>query len=105
MSQRDLIAELRATRASAPDEVRERVRASAAGDATARTPRFTWRRALVVALPVAAAVAATVVFTRPPGERATLVERQAGGGATRTFTRTTADTVHAPTPRALGKAA
>jgi hypothetical protein len=105
MSQRDLIAELRGARAPAPAEVRERVRAIAAGDETARTPRFTWRRALVVALPVAAAVAATVVFTRPGGERATLVERQAGGGATRTFPTATADTVHAPTPRGLGKAA
>jgi hypothetical protein len=41
----------------------------AAADATG-TPRFTWRRALVVALPVAAAVAATVVFTRPSDHQA-----------------------------------
>jgi hypothetical protein len=65
MSQRDLAAELRAARITAPVEVRERVRAIAATDPTAREPRFTWRRALVVALPVAAAVAATIVFTRP----------------------------------------
>ena len=64
MSQRDLVAELRAARLTAPDEVRERVRLTA----VAGTPpprRFTWRRALVVALPVAAAVAASIVFTRP----------------------------------------
>jgi hypothetical protein len=64
MSQRDLAAELRASRITAPDEVRERVRLIA----VAGTPpprRFTWRRALVVALPVAAAVAASIVFTQP----------------------------------------
>ena len=65
MSQRDLATELRAARLTAPAEVRERVRLIAASDTTARVPRFTWRRALVLALPVAAAVAATIVFTRP----------------------------------------
>jgi Domain of unknown function (DUF4349) len=65
MSQRDLAAELRAARIPAPAEVREHIRAIAATDTTAREPRFTWRRALVVALPVVAAVAATIVFTRP----------------------------------------
>jgi hypothetical protein len=64
MSQRDLAAELRGARITAPSELRERVRLIAAADTTP-TRRFTWRRALVVALPVAAAVAATVVFTRP----------------------------------------
>lgn len=64
MSQRDLAAELRGARITAPSELRERVRLIAAADSTP-TRRFTWRRALVVALPVAAAVAATVVFTRP----------------------------------------
>jgi hypothetical protein len=76
MSQRDLAAELRAARIPVPVEVRERVRAIAATDTTAREPRFTWRRALVVALPVAAAVAATVVFTRPTHHAATPVELQ-----------------------------
>jgi len=66
MSQRDLTAELRAARIDAPPELRERVRLIAAADTTPAPRRvFTWRRALVVALPVAAAVAATVVFTRP----------------------------------------
>jgi len=66
MSQRDLVAELRAARIEAPSEVRARVRLIAAADTTpARRRAFTWRRALVVAIPVAAAVAATIVFTRP----------------------------------------
>jgi hypothetical protein len=66
MSQRDLTAELRAARIDAPPELRERVRLIAAADTTpARRRTFTWRRALVVALPVAAAVAAAIVFTRP----------------------------------------
>jgi hypothetical protein len=69
MSQRDLAAELRGTRITAPSELRERVRLIAAADTTA-TRRFTWRRALVVALPVAAAVAATVVLTRPSNNHA-----------------------------------
>jgi hypothetical protein len=68
MSQRDIVAELRAARINAPAEVRERVRLIAAEDTTP-TRRFTWRRALVVALPVAAAVAATIVVTRPTEQR------------------------------------
>jgi hypothetical protein len=69
MSQRDLVAELRAVHVSAPSELRERVRLLAAA-APQPTRRLTWRRALVVAVPVAAAVAATVVLTRPSHERA-----------------------------------
>src|SRR5215813_6822554 len=60
MSQRDLVAELRAAHVEAPSEVRERVRLIAAG-APAPPRRITWRRALVVVVPVAAAI----VFTRP----------------------------------------
>jgi hypothetical protein len=87
MSQRDLSAELRAARVSAPAEVREHVRLIAASDRTTREPRFTWRRALVVAVPVVAAVAATVVFARPSDHQTaapaatTLVERAAVGRA------------------------
>ncbi len=76
MSQRDLAAELRAARTNAPFEVRERVRSIAATDTTAREPRFTWRRALVVALPVAAAVAATIVFTRSAHHETTALDLQ-----------------------------
>jgi hypothetical protein len=69
MSQRDLTAELRGARLTAPRELRERVRLIAAADTTAAR-RFTWRRALVIALPVAAAIAASIVFTRPSDNHA-----------------------------------
>jgi uncharacterized protein DUF4349 len=70
MSQRDLVAEIRAARVSAPPQVREHVRLVAAS-APAPARRFTWRRALVVVVPVAAAIAAAVVFTRPAERAAT----------------------------------
>jgi hypothetical protein len=65
MSQRDLVAELRGARLAAPPELREHVRLIAAAGAGERGPRFTWRRALVIAVPLAAALAAAVVVTRP----------------------------------------
>ncbi len=64
MSQRDVLTELQAARVTAPDELRERVRLVAA-EATPPRRRITWRRALVVALPVAAAVVAALIVTRP----------------------------------------
>jgi Domain of unknown function (DUF4349) len=70
LSQRDLVAELGAARVEAPDELRERVRLIAATAARPPRRRLTWRRALVVAVPVAAAIAATVMLTRPGGEQA-----------------------------------
>ena len=73
MSQRDLVAELRAAHVEAPPEVRERVRLVAAG-APAPPRRVTWRRALVVVVPVAAALAATIVFTRPAKQQQTVLE-------------------------------
>ena len=73
MSQRDLVAELRAAHVEAPPEVRERVRLVAA-DAPAPPRRITWRRALVVAVPVAAAIAATIVYTRPTKQHQTALE-------------------------------
>jgi hypothetical protein len=69
MSQRDLAAELRSARIEAPSELRARVRLIAAADTSSPRRRITWRRALVVALPVAAAVAATIVLTRPDHTR------------------------------------
>jgi hypothetical protein len=84
MSQRDLVAELRAARIEAPPEVRARVRLIAAADTTSVQRRtFTWRRALVVALPVAAAVAAAIVITRPSHSPPTAVSVERGGVATR----------------------
>ncbi|HEV7639253.1 MAG TPA: DUF4349 domain-containing protein, partial [Gaiellaceae bacterium] len=63
---------------------------------TTPTRRFTWRRALVVALPVAAAIAASIVFTRPGDHRAahtpaaarTMVIPQRGSAKTLTPTIT-----------------
>jgi hypothetical protein len=68
MSQRDLVAELRGARIVAPVHVREHVRQIVAG---ASTPprRFTWRRALVLAVPAVAAIAAAVLITRPSSDR------------------------------------
>lgn len=65
MSQRDLVAELRGSRIAAPAELRARVRSIAAAGADSQARRFTWRRALVVALPATAAIAATIALTRP----------------------------------------
>jgi hypothetical protein len=102
MSQRDLTAELRGARITAPSELRERVRLIAAADTTPGS-RFTWRRALVVALPVAAAVAASIVFTRPSDHRA-------AGEAVRTLPAATlqsqaAKTFGAPTTGDSGRGA
>ena len=73
---------------------------------TPRRRAFTWRRALVVALPVAAAVAATVVVTRPSPQARTdvpcTVERAAVAHGsvptTATQRRRFAGPVVAPTP-------
>ncbi len=75
MSQRDLTAELRTARTTVPPELRERIRLIAAAEPESRRrglghpnialPNISWRRALVVAVPIAAAVAASVVLTRP----------------------------------------
>jgi hypothetical protein len=80
MSQRDVVAELRAARVTAPPEVRERVRLIAAAGAAPPRRRITWRRSLVVVVPVAAAIAAAVVLNRPahnPSGTETLLQRQA----------------------------
>jgi Domain of unknown function (DUF4349) len=76
MSQRDLVSELRTARVAAPAELRERVRAIAAADTEPRR-WFTWRRAFVVAVPVAAAIAAAVVFTRPASQEQKVVHGEA----------------------------
>ena len=68
MSQRDLVAELRGARISAPAHVREHVRQIVAG-APAPPRRFTWRRTLVLAVPAVAAVAAAVLITRPSSDQ------------------------------------
>jgi len=65
MSQLDLVRALREARPVTPPELRERVRLVAAQAETPRRPLVTWRRVLVVAVPVAIAVAAGVLATRP----------------------------------------
>jgi Domain of unknown function (DUF4349) len=67
MSQRDLVAELRAVRFTAPDEVRERVRLIAAAAEPTPPRRFVRRRSLLLVVPLAAALAGAVVLTRPAG--------------------------------------
>jgi Domain of unknown function (DUF4349) len=66
--QHDLIAELREARPVAPVELREHVLRIAASAAPAR-PRITWRRALAVGIPVAAALAAAAVLLPSSGRR------------------------------------
>jgi hypothetical protein len=76
MSQPDLARTLRESRPAAPAELRERVRLIAAQASPPRRQLVTWRRSLVLAVVVGAAVAAGVIATRP-SHQTTLVERQA----------------------------
>jgi hypothetical protein len=99
MSQRDLVAELRAAHVEAPPEVRERVRLIAAA-APAPPRRITWRRALVVVVPVAAAIAATIVFTRPPKHDQTALDLARGSGPV-TIAPNVGATAHTPSAKAL----
>lgn len=68
MSQPDFIAELRGARPVAPAEVRERVRLIAL-EAQPATRRLTWRRSLLVAVPVAAALVAAALLVPGHGAR------------------------------------
>jgi uncharacterized protein DUF4349 len=71
MSQPDLIARLREARPVAPPELRERVRLIAVEATVPPHRRVTWRRAVIVLVPVAAALVAAVVLqprgAAPPG--------------------------------------
>src|SRR5262249_53690020 len=64
----DLLTELREARPLAPAELREHVRRIAEAAAPERRSRLTWRRALVVAVPVAAAVVGAALLV-PGGKR------------------------------------
>jgi hypothetical protein len=65
MSQRDVVAEIRAVQPEVPSELRERVRLIAAAAPPERRSPFTRRRLFAVLVPVAAAAAIAVVATRP----------------------------------------
>lgn len=73
MSQPDLARTLREARPVAPDELRERVRLVAAQAGSPPRRFVTWRRGLVVAVPVAAAIAAGIVLTQPANHTHQLV--------------------------------
>src|SRR5262245_30083072 len=73
MSQLDLIAELRANRPAAPPELRARVLELAASVPAPRR-RFTWRRALVVAVAVAG-LAALAGALMPRGSERQVTEQ------------------------------
>jgi hypothetical protein len=108
MSQRDLVAELRGARAAAPADVRDRVRLIAASAPAEPRRRFTARRALVVALPVAAALAAAVVFTTRPSHRSatpTALDHAAVLKSTGTQGRSTFAPLNTTTPSAQSGAA
>jgi hypothetical protein len=79
MSQPELVARLREARPAVPSELRERVRLIAASAPTSRHRWVTRRRALLVLVPVAAAIAAVVVLVPSGGKRAipVAVERTA----------------------------
>jgi hypothetical protein len=70
MSQLDLARTLRDARPVAPAELRERVRLVAAQATPPRRHFVTWGRALVVAVPVAAAIAVGIVVSRPTNNAA-----------------------------------
>jgi uncharacterized protein DUF4349 len=74
MSQRDVVAEIRAAEVEAPAELRARVRLIAATAPPERRSLFNRRRLVAVLVPVAAAVAVAVVVTRPTNHPAAVVQ-------------------------------
>jgi hypothetical protein len=100
MSQRDVLAELRTARVSAPPELRERVRTIAAADNTTRHRAFTWRRSLAVLVPVAAAAAAAIVVSTRPAHQPTV---QHGLALARPATAPRSLSVPAPSPKRAQK--
>ena len=90
MSQRDLVAELRGRASPRPPSCAHTfVRSQPARPR--RGNRFTWRRALVVALPAAAAIAAVLVVTRPDNNQTAVSARRPGNRARREVTRRASD--------------
>ena len=105
MSQRDLVAELRAVQLTAPAEVRERVRLIAATAELSTTRRFLRRRSLLLVVPVAAALAGAVVLTRSSGheQRTGLAAQSPPSPAYRAATATPAPATGS-VPKALAPA-
>lgn len=104
MSQRDVVAELHAARVEAPPELRARVRLIAAAAEPPRR-RVTWRRALVVAVPVAAALAAGIVaLTHPSHEQNGKTFAAHGSAAIQTLTPPTPERKAAVVPTPAGRA-
>jgi hypothetical protein len=77
MSQRDVLAELQTARVTAPAELRERVRLISAADSVTPRRTITWRRSFAVLVPVAAAIAAAVVFSTRPSHQPAIVHGEA----------------------------
>jgi hypothetical protein len=107
MSQPDLARTLRNARPVAPAELRERVRLVAAQAATPRRQLVTWRRALVFAVVVGAAVAAGVIATRPSHHNAQelqtgipAIRQHAAVGAGAAVDKLAAPTATPPSPSA-----
>lgn len=80
MSQLDLLAQLREARPIAPAELREHIRAIAA-EAVPPKRRVTWRRALAITVPLAAAIAGAAILL-PGGSRTASPPPVEGGVAT-----------------------
>jgi len=76
MSQPDLLAQLREARPIAPGELRERIRTLAAEAKPEPRRRLNWRRAFVVAVPVAAAAAVAAVALVPGSGSPKIAQRQ-----------------------------
>ena len=104
MSQRDLVAELRAARIQVPVEVRSRVRAIAAEAAAPPSHRFRRRRSLVLLVPVAAALVGAVVLTRQNGADREQLARARAGVATVPYAAEAAPSAAVPAPTPAPKA-
>jgi hypothetical protein len=103
MSQRDVVAEIRAAQPEVPFELRERVRLIAAAAPPERQNWFTRRRVFAVLIPVAAAAAVAVAVTRPTHHSAVVQPYAADQGQTLTHTPSEGaarQSKSAPTPSA-----
>jgi hypothetical protein len=96
MSRPDLLNDLRTARPTAPEELRERVRAIAAGETRPRR-RPSWKLGVVVAFAAGLAVAAAIVATRGGGNES------ARPTADQTLSAEAAPTLGSPAPQAKAR--